>query len=188
MALSHKEAIKKKEADIQKIKDKLQKAKILILTDYRGESKGMTVKKISELRTGLRETGSEYRIYKNTLTRIAVKELNAEELQEHLVQPTAIVFGYEDPAATSKALIEFLKGQKDNVLPVVRVGYMDGSIISEDTIKVLATLPPKNVLLGNLLRAMNGPVQGVVNVLNGVPRALVTVLSEIKKQKEETGS
>lgn len=188
MALSHKEAVKKKEISVKVIKEKMEKAKIAIITDYRGDAGGLTVKAISELRGKIRETKGEYRIFKNTMSTIAFKEVGAEKMVPYLKGPNAIVFAYQDPAATSKALMEFIKAQKDNVLPTIRAAYMDGKVLSEDEIKVLATLPPKDVLLGNLLRAMNGPVQGFVNVLNAVPRALVTVLSEIKKQKEEAGA
>jgi len=185
LALSHKEAVKKKQHDIEEIKQKISDAEITILTDYRGDSKGMSVKMITELRNKLRETKGEYRIYKNTLSTIAVKEIEAEAMVEHFQGPTAMVFGFEDPASTSKALVEFLKDQKDNPLPIIKAGYMDGELINEDTIRTLATLPPKPVILGSLLRTMNGPLQGFVNVLNGVPRSFVTVLSEIKKKKEE---
>ena len=188
MALSHKEAVKKKEASIAIIKQKMEEAKIAILTDYRGEGHGLTVKAITDLRTKIRETKGEYRIYKNTMSSLAFKDIGADGLVEYLKEPTAIVFGYEDPAATSKALVEFLKEQKKDPLPIIKAGFMDGEVIKEDQIKILATLPPKDVLLGNLLRAMNGPTQGFVTVLSGVPRAFVTVLSEIKKQKEEAGA
>jgi len=186
LGLTHKEAMKRKEAGLDEIKEKFSQAKIAILTDYRGDKKGMTVKAITDLRRKLREAKSECNIYKNTLSKLAVKGTDAETLSEYFKQPTAIVFGFDDPAATSKALVNFIDDQKDNKLPVIRIGFMDGKIIDEGTIKTLSTLPPKNVILGNLLRAMNGPTQGLVNVLNGVPRALVTVLSEIKKQKEES--
>lgn len=185
MALSHKEAIKKKQHDIEEIKQKIGDAHITILTDYRGDSKGMSVKKITELRNRLRETKGEYRIYKNTLSSIAVKEMEADDLVDYFSGPTAMVFGFEDPASTSKALVGFLKGQKDNPLPTIKAGYMDGELIDEEFIRRLATLPPKPILLGNLLRVMISPIQGFANVLSGVPRNLVIVLSEIKKKKEE---
>jgi large subunit ribosomal protein L10 len=178
--------MKRKEAGIEEIKEKFAQAKIAILTDYRGDIKGMTVKSITNLRRKLRETKSECSIFKNTLSKIAIKGSDAEVLSDHFKQPTAIVFGFDDPAATSKALVNFIDEQKENKLPLIRIGFMDGKLIDESVIKTLSTLPPKNVILGNLLRAMNGPTQGLVNVLNGVPRALVIALSEIKKQKEES--
>lgn len=188
MALSHKDAVKKKEVSVKVIKEKMEKTKIAIVTDYRGDGHGLTVKAISELRGKIRETKGEYRIFKNTMSTIAFKEMGAEAMLPYLKGPSAIVFAYQDPAATSKALVEFIKEQKENPLPTIRAAFMDGKVLSEEEIKVLATLPPKEVLLGNLLRAMNGPAQGLVTVLNGVPRALVTVLSAIKKQKEEAGA
>ncbi len=185
MPLSHKEAVERKKKAIEEIKRNLTEAKIAIFTDYRGDSKGMTVQSMTELRKRLRPTKSEFRVYKNTLCRIAVRDLGKDELADLFMNPTAILFGFEDPAATSKVLVEFLKEQKDNPLPKVKAGYMDGQVIDEAQIKVLATLPSRDELLAQLLRTMNAPLQGFVNVLAGVPRGLVTVLTRIKEQKEQ---
>lgn len=188
MALTHNEAIERKKTMIDEFKKKMEQAKIAIVTDYRGETKGMTVKMMSDLRRKLRETKSEYRVFKNTISRKASNDVEAGTLSDYFKQPTAVVFGYEDPAATSKALVDFINEQKENQLPKIRAAFMDGKLFFEDSVTVLATLPPKPVLLSNLLRVLNAPAQNLVNVLTGVPRALVTVLSEIKKQKEEQGA
>lgn len=185
MALTHREAMKRKKEAIAEITEKMQEAKIAILTDYRGEGGGMTVKAITDLRGRLRESKGEYKIYKNTLCNIAFKELGADALLDHLKQPTAIAFGYEDPAATSKAIVEFIKEQKkDTSLPRIKAAYMDGQLFDEAQVKVLATLPSRDELLAMLLRTMNGPLQNFVNVCAGVPRAFVTVLDKIREQKE----
>lgn len=184
MALTHREAIKRKDSAIQEIKDKMGRAKIAIVTDYRGDGSGMTVKAITELRASLRQAKSEYKIYKNTLCTKAFKEIGADVMIDYFKQPTAIAFGFEDPAATSKALMDFLKDQKENALPIIKSAYMDGKVFDLNQIKTLATLPSRNELLSMLLRTMNGPVQGIVNVLSGVPRAFVTVLDRIREQKE----
>ncbi len=185
MALTHKEAVKRKKASLDEIKDKMNRSAIAVLTDYRGDGKGMSVKAITQLRQNLRETDSEYRIYKNTLCRIAFKELGVEGLLDQFVKPTAIAFGYKDSAATCKVLAEFLKTQKDNPLPRIKAAYMDGEVYDEKQVKVLATLPGRDELLSQLLRTMNGPAQGFVTVCAAVPRGFVTVLDRIREKKEK---
>jgi large subunit ribosomal protein L10 len=183
--LTHKEAVKRKQQDIDEIRQKMQDSKIAIFTDYRGEGKGMTVKAMTNLRRQLREVDSEYTVYKNTLFRIVMKDIGAEKHVDEFANPTAVAFGFSDPSSTSKALVDFLKDQKENPLPVIKSAYMDGKLYGPEQIKVLATLPSRDELLAHLLRTMNGPLQGFVNVLTGVPRALVTVLDRIKEEKEK---
>jgi large subunit ribosomal protein L10 len=185
VALSHKEAMKRKQEDIDDLKKKFDDSKIAIFTDYRGGGKGMTVKSITDLRSRLRETESEYKVYKNSLCRLVVKEKGAEELTDVFKNPTAIVFGFKDPASTSKVVVDFLKEQRDNQLPQVKAAYMDGVMFKPDQLEVLATLPTRDELLAMVLRAMNGPLQGFVNVLSGVPRSFVTVLDRIREEKEK---
>lgn len=185
LPVTHKEALKKKKASIQEIKEKMEEAKIAIITDYRGESSGLSVQEITDLRQRLRRTNSEYKIYKNTLCKIAMAEIGAKELIEYFKEPTAILFGFEDPAASSKELVKFIKEHKTKSLPIIKAAYLDGEVYDESQVKVLATLPSRDELLSMLLRTMNSPIQGFVNVLSGIPRSLVTVLDQIRKQKEE---
>lgn len=185
MALTHKEAVKRKKAHVDNIQDKMDRALIAIVTDYRGQEKGMTVKSISLLRRALRETDSECRVYKNTLCNIALKDKVAESFLSQFQNPTAIVFGYKDPAATSKALVDFLKNQKVNPLPVIKSAYMDGSVYSEKQVRTFATLPSRQELLSRLVGSMNSPIQGIVNVLSAIPRGLVTVIDQVRQKKEK---
>lgn len=185
MALTHAESMKRKETSLKELREKIASAKIAILTDYRGEKKGLTVKEVTDLRRKLRENKGEYRVFKNTLAKKVFNESKVAGLDEYLKNPIAIVFGFEDPSVTSKTLIDFVEEKKDRKLPEIKAGYMDGQLLTPVQLKSLASLPPKPVLLGNLVRTLNAPIQGLVNVLSGVPRNLVIALAEIQRKKEE---
>ena len=93
---------------VQKLKEKFSKAKILVLTDFRG----LTVEEISELRRELRKKNVEYRVVKNLLAKRALRENKQNPMEELFVGPTAIAFGYDDPVEPVKVLIEFQKKQE----------------------------------------------------------------------------
>jgi len=178
-----------KQEMVEQLKVKFNESQIVVLTNYRGEKNtpGLTVKEVSNLRDKIRDAGSEYKVVKNTLACIAVRELGDDKLGNYLVEPTAAIFGYKDPVATAKAILDFKKeANKDRAhLPVVKAIYMKGKFLSADELETLATLPSKEALLGQLLSVINGPVQNLVGVLSAPMRDFVNVLSAIQKQKEE---
>ncbi|MBI4733659.1 MAG: 50S ribosomal protein L10, partial [Rubrobacteridae bacterium] len=110
-----------KVASVEEIKDKMSRAKSVILTDYRG----LSFEQISELRNKLRPLNVEYKVFKNTLAKIAIKELNLEELDQHFVGPTAMAISYDDPVAPAKPLADFAKATK---LLELKAGVVEGSV------------------------------------------------------------
>lgn len=171
-------AKKQREAKVAEISEKFSKAQAAILVDYRG----LNVAAMTELRRNLRNAGVELKVYKNTLTRIALHGQEQTGLDPALEGPTAIAFGYEDAVAPAKLLVEFAKEHKDFEL---KAGLVDGKIVNVDEIKALASLPSREELLAKLVGSMASPLRGLVNVLSGPPRNLVYVLEAIRKQKEE---
>ena len=128
---------------------------------------------LAELRKELRAAGGEYKIYKNTLVRIAARERDLE-IDELLTGPTAIAFVGEkedgspgDAAAVAKALKEFAK---NNELLVLKGGVLDGNILSADDIKALAELPSRDVLLAQIAGLLQAPLADFVGLLDAVPR------------------
>ncbi|NLJ41474.1 MAG: 50S ribosomal protein L10 [Clostridiales bacterium] len=162
---------------VQELKDKFEKSSSAVLIDY----KGLNVQEATELRSTFRDAGVEYKVYKNTLTEIAAKELGLEEILPFLVGPTAIAFSEEDPVAPAKILNDAIKKLKKMEL---KVGVVDGKVIDVEGIKALADLPSKEELIAKMLGSMNAPISNLVGVLSGVPRALVCALNAIKDQKE----
>lgn len=168
--------IQAKEPVVQEIKGKLEASKGAVLADYRG----LNVAQVTELRRRLREAGVEYKVVKNTLTKLAAAELGLEGLNPYLEGPTAIAFGIEDPVAPAKILSEFAKTNK---ALEIKAGVLEGKVIDFNGVKALADLPSREVLLAKVLGGMQAPLYGFANVLQGNLRNLVYVLEAIRKQK-----
>jgi len=161
------------------IKEKLSTTKGAVLTNYRG----LTVAQDTKLRRQLREAGVEYRVFKNTMTRIAAKEAGIEGLDPYLEGPTAIAMSYTDPVAPAKIIADFVKENKLQALEV-KAGLVEGKVIDADSVKALASLPAREVLIAQVLAGMQAPIAGFVNVLSGSLRNLVYALEAVRKQKE----
>lgn len=169
--------LKAKEAEVAEIQEKLQKSQSVMFLDYRG----LTVSEVTELRNKMRAAGVEYKVIKNTMMRRAAKEAGVEGLDEILEGPTAVAFGYEDPVAPAKILVDFIENAKKTQL---KGGVLAGRAMSQAEIKDLASLPSKEQLLAKLMGSLNAPVTGLVMALSGISRKLVYALNAIKEKKE----
>ncbi len=161
---------------VAEVKDKLSQAKGVVLADYRG----LTVAQVTRLRAQLREAGVEYKVIKNTMVKRAASELGLTGLDPYLEGPTALAFGLTDPVAPAKVLTEFAKANKDLE---IKAGVVEGKVIGLDGVKALADLPPREVLLAQVLGAMQSPLVGLANVLQGPIRKLGYALEEVRKLK-----
>lgn len=166
-----------KAAKVEEIKALLAGSKCTILVNF----KGLIVAQDTVLRRKMREAGVKYTVVKNTLLRIAAKELEIEGLEPALEKNTAIAVAPEDPVAVAKIICEFAKTNK---ALEVKLGILDGQVIDATAVKALAELPPKEVLIAKLLGSMNSPITGFVNVLQGTIRNVVYALDAVRKQKE----
>jgi len=161
---------------VEEIKDRLRKSQGAILTDYRG----LNVAEVTELRAKLREAGVEFKVLKNTLTRIAADEVGLEGLDPYLEGPTAIAFGIDDPVAPAKILSEFAKTHK---ALEIKAGILENRVIDVKAVKALADLPAKEVLVAKVLGAMQSPLYGFAGALQGLLRNLVYVLDAVREKK-----
>lgn len=159
-----------KVAVVDEVQTKLDEADGALLTEYRG----LNVPELAELRKALRDAGGEYKIYKNTLVRIAAANAGIDIADDMLTGPTAIAFVYGgadgapgDAAAVAKALKDFAKGNDKLVL---KGGVLDGAVVSADDIKALAELPSREVLLSQIAGLLQAPLAEFVNLLDAVPR------------------
>ncbi|MPW25037.1 50S ribosomal protein L10 [Alkalibaculum sp. M08DMB] len=168
-----------KKAIVSEIAEKFSKAQTAVLVDYRG----LNVEEVTEFRAIARELNVDYKIYKNSMMRFAVKETGYEGLLENLVGPSAIAFGYDDPVATAKIITEFAKKHK---AMEIKAGMVDGKVLDKQGVMALAELPSREVLIAQVLGGLNAPISGLVNVLQGNIRGLVIALNQIKEQKEAT--
>jgi large subunit ribosomal protein L10 len=162
---------------VDDLQERFSKSKVVILTDY----KGLDVAKINELRRKLRESDTEFKVVKNTLLIRASENTDVSVIKDSFKGPSAIALNYEDPVAPAKILTEFAK---DNKALEIKVGVMNGKEIDLDSIKSLATLPSREVLLGQVLSAMSGVTTGLVRALNDIPARFMNVLQAIREKKE----
>lgn len=172
------EAIREQKKQIvMEIQNKIEKAQAIVLVDYRG----LNVEEVTELRKKFTEADVEYRVYKNSMMRFAFKNSGLEEFNQYLTGPNAIAFSDNDPVAPAKITDEFAKGHKNLE---IKAGVVDGKIIDINKVKDLAALPPREVLIAQVLGGLNAPISGFANVLQGSIRNLVYALDQIKEQKE----
>lgn len=170
--------LESKQQVVNEISEKLNRAVSAVLTDYRG----LNVSEATKLRKELRDAGVEYRVLKNTLTKLAAEKVGLDELNKDLVGPTAIAFSYDDPVAPARILSKFAKDHKKLVL---KAGVVEGKVIDFAGVTALAELPPREVLLSQVLAGFQAPVSGFVNVLQGNLRNFACVINAIKEQKEQ---
>jgi len=166
----------RKEELVAEIKERFNGSQAVIMADFRG----LTVKQMQQLRVSVREAGGEIKIYKNSLTEIAIRELALPNMDEFLGGPTAFVFIAEDAVAPAKALAAFAKQHKALEL---KGGFVQNQVVGADGVKAIATLPSREELIAKLLGTMQNPLTGTVRVLAGPARAFATVLDAIAKQK-----
>jgi len=163
---------------IQDLEKEARECKGLIITSF----KGLKTVEFNEMRQKIRNFKSEYRVVKNSLTRIALKNAGMEELAKALQGPSAIVLERGDALATIKAVFEFAKTH-ENIK--VSGGYFDGKVLSDKELKAIASLPSREVLLAQLLGTMQAPMVNLVSVLQAPMRDLVGVLDQIAKKSSE---
>ena len=168
-----------KQAMVADLKDIFVNAKGVVFTAYTG----ITVAQDTKLRRKFREAGVEYRVIKNTMAMIAAKETEKEGLLPTFEGATAMAFSKEDAVAPAKVLADFAKEEKLEALQV-KAGLVEGSVIDAAGVKALADLPPREVLVAQVLAGMQSPIVGFVNVLQGNIRNLVYALEAVRKQKE----
>ncbi len=168
----------KKEEVVADLTERMSRTKVAILTDF----KGLDVTAMTNLRNELRKIDAEYQVVKNTLLKLSVKDTEREVLDPHLKGTRAVAVHYLDPVAPAKVLVDFAK--TNDKLAII-AGVLQGKVLSEQDIRNLAKLPPKEQLLAQLLAAMNAVPTGIVQVLAAVPRQLLNVLVAIRDKKSE---
>ena len=168
-----------KEAMAKELKDRMSESSFFILTDYTG----MSVAQAEDLRGKLSAADARLIILRNRQFRHVARELNLEGLGEDLKGPTAMVYGAGDVVETTKILRSFTKG---NELPVVKLGALQGRVISGEQVAQLADMPPREQMLGTVVGTIAAPLSGLVGVLNQKVASLVYVLQAAldKKQSE----
>ncbi|WP_232699783.1 50S ribosomal protein L10 [Brevibacillus daliensis] len=155
---------------INEIATKLRESQTVVVADYRG----LTVAQVTELRKQLREAGVEYKVYKNSLARLATAQENLSDLDAHLLGPNAIAFSKDDVIAPAKIIADFAK--KNDKLEI-KGGVIEGKVVGAEEIKALASLPSREGLLSMLLSVLQAPV-----------RNFALAVKAVSEQKEGQGA
>jgi large subunit ribosomal protein L10 len=166
----------KKEQTVADLKERLEKAKTLVLADQ----SGLSVAKSGELKKKLKAVDAEILVAKNTLLKIATKETGFDLPDEVLEGPTAALFAYGDSVSPLKELTAFAK---ENEKPVIKAGFLGKTFLTVARISDLAKLPSKETLRGKVVGGLYSPLYGLANVLNGNIRNLVYTLNAIRESK-----
>ncbi|TMF96769.1 MAG: 50S ribosomal protein L10 [Chloroflexi bacterium] len=167
-----------KAEQVELLSEKLKKAKVAVLTDYRG----LTVSQIQELRGKLRSGDVEYRVVKNTLARRAAEAAGVPALQSELEGPVAIAFGYDDLSLPSKLINEFVRSTRLKL--DVKGGLVEGRVFSPEQVKQLADLPSRETLIAQLLGTLQSPVGQLVAIMQTPHQQLLGVLNAYKNKLE----
>ena len=155
--------IEQKQVVVNEIKEKLEKASSMVLVDARG----LNVAQDTEMRKALREAGVDYKVYKNTMINLAVKDTAFEALVPHLEGPTAVVISYDDATAAAREVSTYV----DKFEPIsFKAGVVDGVYYDENTIQKIAKIPSREVLLSRLLGSWKSPMSSFARVIKEIAK------------------
>ena len=166
-----------KSEKIDAIKEKIEKAQLAVITEY----KGYSVEEITKLRRELQKENGDYMVTKNTLAKVAIKGTKYEVMSDLMKGPIAIAFGFEDQVSPAKIVSNFIKtSKKGEILGAV----LDGNLLSADDAKALANLPSKEELFAKMLGSINSPATGITLGINAVMASLTRAMAAVRDQKE----
>ena len=166
-----------KVAVVNEVRERMEAADGALLTEYRG----LTVAELAELRRELTAAGGDYKVYKNTLVRLAVVDTPRESMSDLLTGPTAIAFVQGDVSAVAKALRDFSRA---NPHLIVKGGVVGTSVMSAADIEVLADLPSRETLLAQFAGALSAPLQQLAGLVQALPRNLAYGISALLEQRQ----
>jgi large subunit ribosomal protein L10 len=166
-----------KESQVNELKEKLGKTASIVLADYRG----IDVPTVTSMRDEFRKVQCEYKVYKNTLVKLAIKGTKMEGMGKHLEGPTAVIFSWESPSAPAKVATKLAKDQEKFVL---KGGYFEGTVLDVKGVEALASMPGKDELRAKLLATFLAPATDLVRTLAAAPQNFVYLLAA----KERAGA
>ena len=161
---------------VQELKQKLQNSRSVFLADFTG----LNVEEITKLRRSLKEKEAEFKIAKNSLTRLAAQETGQEGILQYLKGPLSLTFSYGDPSWTAKILADFHKRLEK---PKVKAFFIDHQFFPAEKLTQWANLPPQEVVVAELLGVLNSPLSNLVGVLNGIIRNFLGTLESLVEKK-----
>jgi len=166
-----------KEQAVETLQKDLQRAKVAILADYRG----LTAGQLDHLRKTVREANGHCRVNKNRLAKRAIHETPYASLAPMLQGPLALMIGFDDPIPVAKVVMK-LAGELPKL--EIRGGVLDGAVLGSTDIKALAELPPKEVILAQLLAVIQAPATQLVRLLNEPGARVARLVNALAERAE----
>lgn len=168
-------------AIVDEITKRFKESKSVFLTDFTG----LNVEQMTELRRAFRNAAVHYEVVKNTLAQRSAQSANYDAITSYLEGPTGLAFGIEDPSAPARVINDFKK-VSDKLQ--IKACLFEGVLIGPERVAEIANLPPKNVLLGQVLGVLNAPLSKLAFSLNAVLSKLAYAVDAVRKQKESSQS
>lgn len=164
--------------------DLLTRSQAVVLTEYRG----LTVSQMGEIRKKLKEVDADFSVVKNTLFKRALGTESIDpQLDATLSGPTAAVFGLGDPVAAAKVVTEYIATTRNTPLKI-KGGIVDGKFYDASNIEALSKVPPREVLIAQMLGSFNAPITGLVGTLNGIVSNFVFTLQAVADKRQAEGA
>ena len=166
-----------KKVVVQEITEKIKAAKTVVLVDYNK----LTVAEVSALRNKCKQSGCEYKVYKNTLVRKALNDLGYKDFDADLNGPTAVAFGSDETNA-AKVMVAAAKDLDQKI--VVKSALVDNGYVDKAGVKALSAIPAREELVAKMLGSLQSPATNLAGVLNNVIAGLARVLNGIAQAKQ----
>jgi large subunit ribosomal protein L10 len=166
-----------KKVVVQEITEKIKAAKSVVLVDYNK----LTVAEVSALRNKCKQSGCEYKVYKNTLVRKAFNDLGYKDFDADLNGPTAVAFGSDETNA-AKVMVAAAKDLDQKI--VVKSALVDNGYVDKAGVKALSAIPAREELVAKMLGSLQSPATNLAGVLNNVIAGLARVLNGIAQAKQ----
>ena len=170
--------IEEKSALVAELAENFGRASIALVSEY----KGITAGESDDMRRRIRAVNGEFRVAKNTLVRLAIKSTPFAPLDANLGGPVGLIISYADPVEMAKT-VNSLKDLGDKLK--VRGGVLDGKPLTPEEISALAALPPREVILAQLLGLLQAPATRLARLLNEPGSAMARLLDAIGKKRDE---
>lgn len=167
----------RKKEIVSELTEFFQNGKVAIVTDV----SGLTVKELTQLRRRLDKDNAKCRVGKNTLVKIATNSKDFDSIRDLAKGPSAIIIGYEDPAAPAKTAVDFFKQLKKGS---VRGGVLEGKKIGAEEVKGLAELPSKDQLLSSIMGGLDSGARGIAGILESIIRDIALLAEEVAKKND----
>ncbi|HEV2339945.1 MAG TPA: 50S ribosomal protein L10 [Patescibacteria group bacterium] len=167
----------KKIAIVTEVKEKVDKAKAMVFTNYQG----LTHKQLETFKREVKKADAEFVATKNTLLKLALGKERVDGQEDKFQQPTGALYVYGDIVKPLKALAQLIK---ETEKPKIKFGLLENVVITDKDVLKLASLPSREILLAQLARMLNTPIQGFHRALNWNLQKFVMTLSAIAKSKE----